>query len=147
MGRRIANQVHQQVSRLMRGQFIKAEPVWYKAVLDNPPLSLPPKSPPARTAYDKQPQLKAQKAYPKNPKPLPIHYIEDDLRRQFFRDHPFEAFRPSTLIESDTIAAPHPVQKQGWTRLRQRGRNPSPEEYAPFRPPSLYVELKRPCNV
>lgn len=128
MVRRIASQVHQQVSRLMRGDLIKREPVWYRAVLDNPPLSLPAKAPPARTAYDKKPSLEEQKAYPKNPKPLPIHYIEDDIRRQFFRDHPFEAFRPRTLIESDRIEAANPVRGQMWTRLRQRGRNPSTED-------------------
>lgn len=114
---------------MMRGQLIKQEPVWYRAVIDNPPLSLPPKSPPARTAYDKKPTAEAQKAYPKNPRPLPIYYIEDDLRRQFFRDHPFEAFRPSTLVEADKIHAERKVDKHEWTRLRQWGRNPSPEEY------------------
>ncbi|KAF5323436.1 hypothetical protein D9611_005727 [Ephemerocybe angulata] len=132
MVRRVATQVHQQVSRLMQGNMITRPPAWYQAVLDNPPLSLPPKSPPARSAYDKQPTLKEQKAYPKNPNPLPIHYIEDDLRRQFFRDHPFEAFRPRTLVESDRIAAAHPVQKEQWTRLRQRGRNPSSEDAIRF---------------
>ncbi|TEB38931.1 hypothetical protein FA13DRAFT_418979 [Coprinellus micaceus] len=132
MVRRIANQVHQQVSRLMQGNLIRREPVWYKAVLDNPPLALPPKTPPARTAYDKKPTLKEGKAYPQNPKPLPIHYIEDDLRRQFFRDHPFEAFRPRTLVESDRIEDAHPIQKEAWTRLRQRGRNPSSEDAVQF---------------
>jgi small subunit ribosomal protein S23 len=128
MVRRIASQVHQQVGRLLRAELIKKEPVWYKAVLDNPPLSLPPKAPPARTAYDKKPQASAQQAYPKNPKPLPIYYIEDDLRRQFFKDHPFEAFRPRTLVEADKIQDAHPIQGAEWSRLRQRGRNPTPEE-------------------
>ncbi|EAU92728.1 hypothetical protein CC1G_01773 [Coprinopsis cinerea okayama7 len=128
MVRRIASQVHQQVSRLMRGGYIKKEPVWFKAVLDNPPLALPPKAPPARTAYDRKPQLAPLQAYPKNPKPLPIYYIEDDLRRQFFRDHPFEAFRPRTLVEADRIHDAHPVKGENWTRLRQRGRNPTPED-------------------
>ncbi|TFK30834.1 hypothetical protein FA15DRAFT_630157 [Coprinopsis marcescibilis] len=132
MVRRIASQVHQQVSRLMRAEYIQKEPVWFKAVLDNPPLSLPAKAPPARTAYDKKPQLRPQQAYPVNPKPLPIHYIEDDLRRQFFQDHPFEAFRPSTLIEADKIEAPHPIQGSAWTRLRQHGRNPTPDDAIKF---------------
>jgi small subunit ribosomal protein S23 len=74
------------------------------------------------------------------PRPLPIWYIEDDVRRQFFRDHPFEAFRPRTLVEGAGIQSSHAVNGQSWTRLRQRGRNPSPEEYAIFNAlPSNYV--------
>ncbi|KAF7347623.1 37S ribosomal protein S25, mitochondrial [Mycena venus] len=70
-----------------------------------------------------------QTAPPKK-RPLPIHYIEDDIRRQFYADHPFEAFRPTTLVEKGDIEQ-HEVTGAGWTRLRQRGRNPTPEEYAP----------------
>jgi len=64
--------------------------------------------------------------------PLPIHYLEDDVRRQFFRDHPFEAFRPVTLVEGGGVADEHPINGQEWTRLRQRGRNPSPEDAVKF---------------
>jgi len=60
--------------------------------------------------------------------PLPIHYVEDDVRRQFFRDHPFETFRPVSLTEGGEIRDEHPIVGKAWTRLRQRGRNPSPED-------------------
>jgi hypothetical protein len=136
MVRRIALQVHKQVSRLMRADFIKQQPAWFQAVLDYPPLPLPPKAPSPRTAYDLQPQKpsstsgKPTKLRTQTPRPLPIHYIEDDIRRQFFRDHPFEAFRPTTLVEGGTVEDAHPIQGLVWTRLRQRGRNPTPEEYA-----------------
>ncbi len=115
----------------MRADFIKKEPVWYKAVLDYPPLPLPPKAPPERSDYDLAPrkQSSSSKMRPVAPKPLPIHYLEDDIRRQFYRDHPFEAFRPKSLVEGETIQTPHPMRGEQWTRLRQRGRNPSPEEY------------------
>jgi small subunit ribosomal protein S23 len=130
MVRRIASQVHQQVSRLMRGDYIKQQPAWFQAVLDYPPLPLPPKAPPSRTAYDlPYQQPPSAKLRPNDPRPLLVYYIEDDIRRQFFRDHPFEAFRPITLIEGGGIEDPHPIQGATWTRLRQRGRNPSPEEY------------------
>ncbi len=66
---------------------------------------------------------------PKN-RPSSIVYIEDEVRRRFFRDHPFEAFRPVTLTERDAIREQRPVQGRDWQRLRQWGRNPSPEEYA-----------------
>ncbi|KAG6817715.1 hypothetical protein H0H87_004506 [Tephrocybe sp. NHM501043] len=131
MVRRIASQVHQQVSRLMRGDFIKQQPVWYQAVLDYPPLPLPPRAPPPRTQYDQTPNT-SQPARPKayDAKPLSIEYLEDKIRRQFFRDHPFETFRPKTLVEGAGIENANPIQGEAWTRLRQRGRNPTPEEYA-----------------
>ncbi|KAJ3784574.1 mitochondrial ribosomal protein S25-domain-containing protein [Lentinula aff. detonsa] len=135
MVRRLASQVHQQVSRLMRGEVIK-EPAWYAAVLDNPPLPLPPKSPPNRTAFDLKQQKTSVKSKPKakpyGPKPFPVYYLEDDIRRQFFRDHPFEAFRPITLAEGQGIEAEHPITGAEWTRLRQRGRNPSPDDAIQF---------------
>jgi len=111
----------------MRGNYIRKEPAWYQAVLDNPPLALPPKSPPPRTAYDVKPSSSSKmKRY--SVRPLPVYYLEDDIRRQFFTDHPFEAFRPVTLAEGEHIEDPNPVTGAEWTRLRQRGRNPTPEE-------------------
>jgi small subunit ribosomal protein S23 len=114
----------------MRADYIKQQPAWFQAVLNYPPLPLPPKAPPSRTAYD-QPYQRSPtaKLRPNDPRPLLVYYIEDDIRRQFFRDHPFEAFRPTTLVEGGAIEAPHPIQGTTWTRLRQRGRNPTPEEY------------------
>ncbi|KAF8642011.1 hypothetical protein AX16_009732 [Volvariella volvacea WC 439] len=137
MVRRIASQVHQQVSRLMRADFIKQEPAWYKPVLSYPPLPLPPKAPATRTEYDKLPPHRSARSgarnKPSTPKPLPIYYVEDDIRRQFFRDHPFEAFRPTTLVEGQTIAShPRTVTGTAWTRLSQRGRNPTPEDAIKF---------------
>lgn len=133
MVRRIASQVHQQVSRLMNANYIKKQPAWFQAVLDYPPLPLPPKAPPSRTQYDQQPvkgsTSGSSRLRPHDPRPLPIYYLEDDIRRQFFRDHPFEAFRPTTLVEGAGIEDSHPIQGEAWTRLRQRGRNPTPEEY------------------
>ncbi|KAF9527760.1 mitochondrial ribosomal protein S25-domain-containing protein [Crepidotus variabilis] len=130
MVRRVASQVHQQVSRLMRANYIQKEPAWFNAVLDNPPLNLPPKSPPPRTAYDVKPPKSKLKAH--STRPLPIYYLEDDIRRQFFKDHPFEAFRPTTLVESDKIENAHPVTGDKWTRLRQRGRNPTSDDAVKF---------------
>jgi small subunit ribosomal protein S23 len=138
MVRRIACQVHKQVSRLTRAGFIKTPPVWYEAVLDHPPLPLPPREPPSRTSYDSSSSPSSNHAFAsaatatkktQGSRPLPITYVEDGIRRQFFRDHPFEAFRPRTLTEAGTVENEHPVSGLKWTRLNQRGRNPSPEEY------------------
>ncbi|KAH9964247.1 mitochondrial ribosomal protein S25-domain-containing protein [Russula dissimulans] len=140
MVRRIASQVHKQASRLTRAGFLKAPPLWYHAVLDNPPLPLPPREPPSRTSYDyddatkKAPGTATAKKTKKTPGPrsLAITYVEDGIRRQFFRDHPFEAFRARCITEAGTIEDEHPVSGLDWTRLNQRGRNPSPEDAVRF---------------
>jgi small subunit ribosomal protein S23 len=127
MVRRIASQVHKQAGRLLRGNYLKTEPKWYQAVLQHPPLPLPARAPARRTLFDSD---KAD--HPENPhhtKPIEISYIEDRVRRQFFRDHPFEAYRPRTLVELDRIEDEHPIRGTKWTRLSQRTKNPSPEEY------------------
>ena len=144
MVRRIASQVHKQASRLTRAGFLKTPPVWYEAVLEHPPLPLPPREPPARTSYDRAPpkQTFATKKTP-GPRPLPVNYIEDDIRRQFFRDHPFEAFRARSITEAGAVEDEHPVNGLQWTRLNQRGRNPSPEEYVDVFSSSPFSLLSR----
>ncbi|GJE87554.1 37S ribosomal protein S25, mitochondrial [Phanerochaete sordida] len=135
MVRRFANQVHKQASRLILGRLHEKEPRWFQAVLDHPPLPVPARGPAPRTDYDlpRSQQAAARAVPPKHPrpfdpKPLKIAYVEDELRRQFFEDHPFEAYRPKTLVEEAEIEPEHPIQGKAWTRLRQRGRNPSPED-------------------
>lgn len=130
MSRRIASQVHKQASRLLREGYLKKEPAWFQAVLEHPPLPLPPKAPPARSAFDLPvARISAHSPAPPKNHPAPVLYVEDSIRRQFFRDHPFEAFRATTLLEGPAIKDEHPIRGTEWTRLRQRGRNPSPEEY------------------
>ncbi|KZT05827.1 uncharacterized protein LAESUDRAFT_813088 [Laetiporus sulphureus 93-53] len=135
MSRRVASQVHKQASRLLRKGYLKQEPAWYQAVLDHPPLPLPPKAPPERSSYDlptaESPRPTSHSLSHKN-RPLPIYYLEDEIRRQFFQDHPFEAFRPRTLVEGAAIEDEHPIRGISWTRLRQRGRNPTPEDAIRF---------------
>ena len=84
---------------------------------------------PARTLTQRA--LEESRRAQKTPKPraMPIEYAADRVRRQFFRDHPFEAFRSGTLVESGLIEDEHPIRGVAWTRLSQRGRNPRPEEY------------------
>lgn len=147
MVRRIASQVHKQASRLTRAGLLKTPPIWYEAVLEHPPLPLPPREQLSRTSYDSSSITQNQdqapsSAPPPTPtptaarkkkstglRPLPVTYTEDEIRRQFFRDHPFEAFRARSLTETGVIENEHPIRGLTWTRLNQRGRNPSPEEY------------------
>jgi small subunit ribosomal protein S23 len=60
------------------------------------------------------------------PRPVEIVYPEDRIRRQFFRDFPFEALRPTTLVEGIDIAE-QGVNGLEWTQLAQRGSYPTVE--------------------
>lgn len=61
--------------------------------------------------------------------PKPIVYDEDRIRQQFFRDHPWEAYRPKTLVEmSDRVGSETRVHGDP-KRLRSYGRNPSVEDF------------------
>ncbi|KAF8578419.1 hypothetical protein K439DRAFT_1638845 [Ramaria rubella] len=144
MARRLANKVHQQASRLMQAGLIRSPPRWFQAVMDNPPLPLPPRTPPERNSYDLPPQTPASRHSPTahhvpskhlrtpRPRPLPVHYLEDEIRRQFFKDRPFQAFRATTLVENGEVEEEHPISGEAWTRLRQRGRNPTAEDAVRF---------------
>ena len=92
-------------------------------------LDRPARSPPLRSHFNiSSPRPHSSPRGQKNSQTLPVKYVEDEIRRQFFRDHPFEAFREASLVEGATVQSEHPVRGVEWRRLRQRGRNPSPEE-------------------
>ena len=92
-------QVHQTATQLMQTGRINQLPPWYNAV-----GSIPPAEPLVRT----QPlQHQTQSRQPRTKKasklfmPQKITYEEDRLRREFFRDHPWELARPRLIIEDD----------------------------------------------
>ena len=64
----------------------------------------------------------------KKSRPVSIVFPEDRIRRQFFRDHPYEAYRPIDLVEREHIAEPHGPQGVEWTQLQQRSIIPTAEE-------------------
>lgn len=139
MPRRFPNQVHLTVSRLLKSGFLHEPPAWYNPVLKFPPIATPPRSPSARTPFDSTSEHSVKTVLKKksatkhdkwiHPKPEEIVYLEDRVRRQFFKDHPFEAFRSKTIVESGLeVQAPHPIQGAEWTTLSQHGRNPTPDE-------------------
>lgn len=64
----------------------------------------------------------------KNNRPLPIVFPEDQLRLKFFRDHPFEAYRPVYLVEGESIQAERGPKGEAWTELSQRTTIPTAEE-------------------
>ncbi|WFD25162.1 hypothetical protein MNAN1_000128 [Malassezia nana] len=113
------------VSRLLQGGYMKEPPAWYEATLRHPPLVPPPhqtrqrpdddlprmrQSAALRQPHDKaaaiggRSKLNSRKKIRSQMPPLrpqPIVYEADRIRRQFFRDHPWESKRPQTLAEMD----------------------------------------------
>ena len=124
MVRRLASQVHKTASRLKDVKLIP-EPVWFQAVLQHPPHPVPPRATPHRTGFDSNSLSLKRQA---RPRAESIVYLEDRVRRQFFKDHPFEAYRPRSLVENKFAHIEHRVSGLSWTRLSQRSTNPQPEE-------------------
>lgn len=135
--RKIAGQVSDAVSRMLQAGHIKSPPAWYLAVLSNPPPQLGPRqnrlknrlTPTGELSNEdmrilpgqggmKAPRLRAGE----------VRYREDEIRRVFFKDFPFEAMRPTSLVELREIEEEHPVQGDRWTSLEQRGAYPTVEE-------------------
>lgn len=106
-----------------------------------PPIPTPARAPPPRSLFDSKEMSQQQKKSAAKhdvwhrPEAEDIVYLEDRVRRQFFKDHPFEAFRSRSLVEARVeLQDEHPVSGENWTRLEQRTRNPTPEEWVQFGP-------------
>ena len=95
-------------------------------LLDQSPLKTTKSNDGVRTSSRRKPP---QKFNPKHSRPEEIVFPEDSIRKRFYADHPFEAYRPKDLVESDKVATTGGgVQGKEWTELRQKTLNPSPEE-------------------
>ena len=57
--------------------------------------------------------------------PMKINYKEDQLRSEFFGDHPWELARPRVVLEDGG----RDWETDDWSRIRQKGRGLSGERY------------------
>ncbi|OCF33464.1 hypothetical protein I317_04148 [Kwoniella heveanensis CBS 569] len=155
--RRIPSQVPQAVSRLLQASVLSTPPTWYIPVLTNPPPQLPARQtlnrPRASRPALQQQQQQASEAFTdvayippgelekrdrlrkyrsRKSAPARISYAEDRIRRQFFKDFPFEALRPTSLVEGQEIDQSVKISGEQWTRLEQRGLYPSVEDTIEF---------------
>lgn len=126
------------VSRLLKGKLLKKPPTWFAAVnavppgpsiirSQNPEVNITGQSaaeqqfiqanrPTVHTSVrHKQKNLKT-----KAPKPRSIVYPEDRLRRQFYKDHPFELQRPKLLVETT-----EGINRTDFSQLLLPGMNPA----------------------
>lgn len=153
MPRRLGSTVPQTVSRLLQGGLLPQPPAWFGAVTSIAPVRpsltkrVPKQDPEPSTSTPssssdpyawkgsrkvKSARSKAQLKYrPAKPAEIKGLELQDELRQNFYKDHPFEAFKGINLVEQDSILVdstkPGPVGKH-WAELRQRSSNPSPEE-------------------
>ncbi|KAI8143700.1 mitochondrial ribosomal protein S25-domain-containing protein [Fennellomyces sp. T-0311] len=110
--------LEQHASNLLKGNLLKKAPVWLQAVRAIPPgpsiirSRNPNVNVSAQTSVEKElfstptvnkavsTRHKQKHLRTRPPRPAPIVYPEDRLRRQFYKDHPFELARPQTLVEN-----------------------------------------------
>ncbi|WRT67749.1 uncharacterized protein IL334_004721 [Kwoniella shivajii] len=149
--RRIPSQVPQAVSRLLQGNVISQPPTWYIPVLSHPPPQLPPRQTVQRSrptdrsieqgeftdvSYIPSGELerrdRIRKYKSRKQKPERISYQEDKIRRQFFKDFPFEALRPISLVEGTEIDQSIKVDGENWKTLDERGQYPTVEDTISF---------------
>jgi small subunit ribosomal protein S23 len=141
MVRKLATQVPQAVTRLLQAQTIP-QPIWYKPVANHPPSPLPPRQIINRQSAHDLPASASQSGpadhtktrkmkYAKTPKLKiqPVVYEQRDLiRKRFFEDFPFEALRPTSLVEGRVVNEGQLVEGAAWAELRQRGETPTVEK-------------------
>ncbi|EIW73688.1 hypothetical protein TREMEDRAFT_73137 [Tremella mesenterica DSM 1558] len=142
--RRIASQVPQTVSRLLQSNLLQSPPTWYIPVLSNPPpvhpsRRSPPRPTPSSHGFADLPASeilprkgRSKKSSVSHPRPKEIVYPEDQVRLRFFQDFPFEALRPTSLVEGFNVEEEHPVRGELWERLEQRGEYPTVEDCISF---------------
>ncbi|KAB5582401.1 mitochondrial ribosomal protein S25-domain-containing protein [Coniochaeta sp. 2T2.1] len=86
-------------------------PAWFKALQSIPPSEVLTR--PVALRHSGAP-LKTSNMF----KPTRIEYPEDQLRKEFYRDHPWELARPRIIMELDG----HDAKYLDWSKgLRQRG--------------------------
>lgn len=123
MGRNLRpTRVHQTVKRSLAiplensSRYREIPPVWLRVMERYPPSAVlaRPQPTPLQEPFVHPRQRKTRNLY----RPHNITYPEDDLRRTFFKDHPWELARPRIAVELDGMDA----RFVDWSRgLRQPG--------------------------
>ena len=121
-----ALEVHRTATRLLGTPRLTTAPPWYEAI-----GAFPVTQPVIRTRpvqhNDPPRRIKTKKAS-KLFMPQSIKYEEDELRREFFGDHPWELARPRVVLETDGRDG----TGADWARLQQPGRATDGERYVPY---------------
>ncbi|KAG9240965.1 mitochondrial ribosomal protein S25 [Calycina marina] len=115
------SRVYQIVTQILESRGMPQPPPWYKTIESIPPAAILTRTQPVQhRELRKSKKRKPSRMF----HPQPIEYEEDKLRRDFFRDHPWELARPRIVLENDGRDG----QKVDWSRgIQQPGRQLSGE--------------------
>ena len=131
------NGLAKHVSNMLKGNLMKNQPVWLPVVQAIPPGPSIIRSQNPEVNVNGQTDLETSVlAKPRTnthrlrhsekhlrtppPRPRAIVYPEDRLRRQFFKDHPFELAKPKVLVENDLG-----INRTDFSKLMLDGMHPS----------------------
>ncbi|KAJ2983644.1 hypothetical protein NUW58_g6216 [Xylaria curta] len=112
------SRVYQNVTNMLNNRVLPTvkvqKPIWYNVIESIPPAETVTRPLP--------PQHKKQNPKARRPgrlfQPQQLVYEEDELRRQFYKEHPWELARPRMIVEMDGRDA----ERYDWSRgLRQPG--------------------------
>lgn len=146
-----ALRVRQTALRQVASDKIDSMPRWIDVVGEIPPAQVVVRQQPIQHEYVRQrvrlvknkPEVYHERINQKrtNPnkkpskmfQPAEIKYEEDQLRKEFFRDHPWELARPRIVLETTG----KDFEKYNWNQLQQPGKKLSGERCAFYLPPLL----------
>jgi small subunit ribosomal protein S23 len=107
--------VHQTATQLLATERIASTPPWYNVIGQIPPSETLVRTQPLQ--HQETPKTRRPKT--KKPSklfhPMKVVYEEDNLRKQFFSDHPWELARPRTVLENDGKDA----ERCDWSSMAQ----------------------------
>jgi small subunit ribosomal protein S23 len=117
------SRVYQTATKLIESQSIRQPPPWYKTIGSIPPSEILTRTLPAQHR-ESRPNTRTRKPS-KMFKPQLLEYEEDQLRKEFYGDHPWELARPRIILEDDGKDG----QRCDWSRIQQPGRSLNGERY------------------
>ncbi|MCJ1313424.1 mitochondrial ribosomal small subunit component [Agyrium rufum] len=110
--------VHQKITSLLATQRIERPPGWYEVVGSIAPSQMLVRTQPIQHGDASRPRKRSTKKPSRLFQPIQITYEEDEMRKTFFTDHPWELARPRLVIEGDG----RDYERVDWSRIRQEFR-------------------------
>lgn len=92
-----AQNVHKRATQLLHAYRIPAPPPWYHPITITPPATRLTRPPLQRPNTPSRASKKSSRLF----QPLSLKYAEDQLRWEYYNDHPWELARPRVVLEND----------------------------------------------
>ena len=112
------HRVHQAATQLLASKRITTPPPWYNVIGNVPPPQILIRNQPVEHEHQQHFKRSKRKKASRIFSPQEITYEEDSLRREFFKDHPWELARPRIILENDGKDG----QRRDWSHIRQPGQ-------------------------